>query len=79
MRNEGELARILAHELGHHRLGHVYSTKSNEYAADEMSMVYIRGLYDKCKAVRVMLRRQSGESYDHPSDYNRWRRFGCKR
>lgn len=77
-RNRDELARVLGHELGHKALHHEESNVPNEYAADRMAAIYMRGAgYDVCKGAALLKRRGSNGGSNHPADIDRYRAFHC--
>ncbi len=79
VQNDDEIARVFGHELGHITLHHRGSSIKHEYEADQQGMYYMqRAGYSICRGAKALLRRNSGQSYDHPSDRNRYARTGCK-
>lgn len=78
IKNKHELARVLAHELGHHYGNHIWSSIDNEYNADKLAMLYMtRAGYDRCIGAKLFLRRNSPLYKHHPADRDRWRKFRC--
>lgn len=81
VRNNDELAMVLAHEFAHRALWHLKSTHANEFAADKLGGIYVRntGVYNKCNGAKVFLRFYQGPSKTHPRAMDRYKQAtkGC--
>ncbi len=76
LNNDDELALILAHELAHFKLGHRFSSPSNEYAADSLGARYVQKIgYNVCNGAQLLKRLKGGPSKTHPDSINRYNRL----
>lgn len=77
VRNRGELALVIGHELAHAMLHHNGSTPAHEFAADALGAQYIANAgFNRCSAVKLLLR-FPGASKTHPGGLDRYNHVKC--